>query len=126
MGRILDTFKKVSIVEWFQRHKYEPLEKMFIDTETQATAETSGASTQTEGKPGQTDVGGEKLERAWKRVKEPEARMRELRSENERLKEELRPKTRTRRERLQEEIKKSKDAGRLWEIGSLQLGGDPD
>jgi hypothetical protein len=99
MARILDTFKKVSIVEWFRRHKYEPLEKTFIDTETQATAETSEASTQTERKPGQTDVGGEKLERAWKRVKEPEARMRELRSENERLKEELRPKTRTKREK---------------------------
>jgi septal ring factor EnvC (AmiA/AmiB activator) len=48
----------------------------------------------------------EKIDRAWKRVKQAEARMRELRSENERLKEELRkaPKNKDEEEKRLQEV----------------------
>jgi hypothetical protein len=55
--------------------------------------------------------GEEEIDRAWKRVKQAEARMRELRSENETMKEELRkaPKNKDEEEkRLQEEIKNAR------------------
>jgi hypothetical protein len=50
--------------------------------------------------------GEEEIDRAWKRIKQAEARMRELRSENERLKEELRkaPKNKDEEEKRLQEV----------------------